>query len=283
MKRTILILLCIVLAIGGGLFMYNRSAFKYRNDVLEYCTVSTGGGMLGGYSSYSLKKDDDGNAVLETRYKETHADRERITVYPVDQAVFRELQGMILKYNMYAASKRPRSPVVVMDGDTTTISFQTEKGYFSISDNQVLTGKMAEGWKAIISYMHSLAAGEGVTTLEPQTAMLYLKSGYTLQFIVEDAFDGRLNGILNEEHEVSVFEENGIVLCEGEDLDVSGAVPAEQIPAGTMVYTDGKIIILYTDYAFDAPAYILASLDGYVSSACPLIAEMEGPYRLYLN
>ncbi len=283
MKRTILIMLCILLATGGGLCMYNRSAFKYRNDVLEYCTVSTGGGMLGGYSSYSLMKDNDGNAVLETRYKETHADREKTTVYPVDASAFNELQGMLLKYNMYAASKRPRSPVVVMDGDTTTISFQTEKGYFSISDNQILTGKMAEGWQAIISYMNSLAAGDGVTTLEPQTAMLYLKSGYTLQFLVEDAFDGRLNGILSEEHEVSVYKENGIVLCADENLDVSGAEPEQQIPAGTMVYTDGKIMILYTDCTFEAPAYVLARLDGYVSSACPLIAEMEGPYRLYLN
>ena len=43
------------------------------------------------------------------------------------------------------------------------------------------------------------------------------------------------------------------------------------------------IVLLYADCTFDHGVYVLTLLDGYAPSASPLIAEMEGAYRLYLN
>ena len=288
MNRRLLALvyiLCILCAVIIGVFVYSRSAFRYRKDVLKSCSVSSGGGMLGGYSESSLSMDKEGNAVLTVRKKETHAEREVTTVYQVDPQALEEIGEMIYRYNLYGASKRPYSKFEVLDGETTTLSFRTEKGYFSISGSQVLTGRMKEGWQAVINRLHTLAAGEGVTTVEPQTAMLYLKSGYTLQFIVEDAFDSRLDEILSEEQEVSAFMNHGIVVHTGQDPDLSGADAVYSASAGDMVYLEKnrQIIILYTDYKSDEPLYILARLSGHVSSACPLIQEMEGLYRMYLN
>ena len=264
------------------LFMSGR---KYRNDILESCAVSTGGGMLGGYSSSSLKIEDGGRASLTVKRRETHSDREVTTVYDVDPEALRRVSEMVNEYGLYAASRRPYSKIQVLDGDSTTLSFDYSKGRFTISDNQVLSGKMSEGVREVISFLSSLAAGEGIESLEPQTAWLYLKSGYTLRFFVCGAFDGRLNGILDLEHEVSGFADTGIVLCEGLMPDLSGAEPAGEAKAGNIVYDpgSGKIILLYKDFAFDQPVYLLAELDGYISTAAPHIAEMEGAYKLQLN
>ncbi|MBR5755084.1 MAG: hypothetical protein IKX97_04630 [Erysipelotrichaceae bacterium] len=260
------------------------SGLKIRNDVLESCYVSTGGGMLGGHRSLKLKKDADGNAILELKTQETHADREITTVYQVDTGAFDVIAKMVNEYDLYAASKRRYSDMQVLDGDTTSIYFDYSKESFSVSEEKDMNRKMTEGFWKVRDYLESLINGNGVTTVEAQTALLYLKSGYTLQFIVKDEFDGKFDGILSEENEVSGFLDKGIILNAAEGIDVSLAEPVKTAPAGSMVYdSEGRIIILYEDHEFDDPVYIVAQLDGYVSSACPLIAEMEGPYRLYLN
>ena len=258
---------------------------KYKDDELRSCSVSTGGGMLGGCSQASLRINKDGSATYAVSQKETHADREVTTVYSADPHALERVREIVNEYDLYAASKRKYSDMQVMDGETTSISFTYSTGSFRISENQILSAKMREGFREFISYMNSLAQGEGVTTVEAQTATLYLRSGYTLRFIVEDVFDGRLDGILSEEREVSSFGESGIILRAADSLDVSGAEPVQSAGAGTIVYDGGSggIIILYKDYDFGHGVYILARLDDYIDSACPLIEQMEGPYRLYLN
>lgn len=252
---------------------------------LKSCSVSTGGGMLGGYRHVTFSIDRNGEATLEIAEKETHADREVRTVYHVDPKAAEELAALAEAHDLRKASKQPYSDLIAYDADTTSVSFTFSDGYFSISENQVLDKNMTEGFDAVIRYLNALATGEGVRTLEPQCAYLYLRSGYTLQFIVADAFDGKLDDILSEERETSAFGEDGIVLCSGEQPDLSGAEPEQEAAAGTIVYDgeSGQIILLYNDHAFGHDVWLLAWLDGYVSSACPLIAEMEGPYRLYLN
>ncbi len=249
------------------------------------CSVSTGGGMLGGYRNVSYSIDKNGRATLEISEKETHADREVTTVYQADPKAAEELAALIETHDLRKASKQPYSDLIAYDADTTTVSFRLSDGYYSISENQVLDKNMREGFNAIIRYLNSLAVGEGETTLEPQRAYLYLKSGYTLQFLVEDAFDGKLDGILSIEREVFPFGEDGIVLCAGEQPDLSGAEPVDSAGGGTIVYDGGtgQIVLLYADHMFDGGAWILARIDGFAQYACPLIAEMEGTYRLYLN
>ena len=290
MKKTGIIIVCVavgvcLLTVGVLIARSVWHRLRFRTDELESCSVSTGGGMLGGHRSLTLTKQKDGSVTLTVRERETHADREVITTYPADEAALAHVKELVNAHNLYGASKRRYSRIRVLDGDTTTLSFDYASGYFSVSEEQVMNPNMCAGFDAVEDWLNSLAVGDGVVTLEPQRAMLYLKSGYTLQYVIEDAFDGRLDSILSEEREVSAFGTYGIVLCEGVQPDCSGAAPVDAAAAGTMVYDgeSGQIVLLCADCAFGHDIWVLAQLDGYVPSACPLLAEMEGAYRLYLN
>ena len=285
MKKRWIALLCVIV-IGGGVWMMSSaiSNRKYHNDTLEACSVSTGGGMLGGSETFRLKQFETG-AVLSVMVRKTHADREITTSYRVGDEALEHLADMAARYHLYAASKRRYSKMRVLDGDTTTISFDFSKGYFSVCEEQVLSATMREGFRAVADYLKSLAVGDGVVTKEKQKAVLYLKSGYTLQFLVEDVFDGRLDAILSEERSVSAFEKSGIVLAAGEAPDLSDAQSEKKGEAGTIVYDPQgeQIVLLYKDHTFEQGVYLLARLDGDPATAEKLIAEMEGPYSLYLN
>lgn len=289
-KKILLLILCVVLGIallaGCVLILISRlRAAKFRSDELMSCRVDTSGGMLGGVRNVTLTTDEDGGAVLRVSEKETHADRLITTQYRVSAEAFGRVRDMVSQYNLYGASKRPRSRIRVLDAATTSISFSFSKGDFRVSEDQVLSGKMRQGFREVIDYLTSLAVGEGTVSKEPQRAVLYLRSGYTLQFVVEDVMDGRLDDILSEERETSAFGDFGIVLASDVQPDVSGALSTSDAEAGTIVYDPEteQILILYADHTFDQPVFRLAVLDGYVDSACPLIAEMEGAYRLILN
>lgn len=286
MKRILIILLCVVL-IGGIVFWIYAAicAQKFKNDALKSCTVYTGGGMRGGHSEVSLQQDAEGGAILRVSQKETYADREVTTIYRVSGDAFNRVREMAVKYDLYRASKRPYSKLLILDADTTSVSFSFQKDSFRVSGNQVLGIGMRKGFRAVIGYLDSLAVGDCVTTKEPQSAMLYLEGGHTLRFIVEDAFESKLDAILGEEREVSEFADSGIILAEDVAPDLTDASPADDTGAGNIVYDpqSRQIILLYADHAFTQPVYLLAKLDGDVASACPLIAEMKGVYDLYLN
>ena len=284
-KKIGLVLLCLAVA-AGGIYMIIPavSGLKYKNDELEKCSVSTGGGMLGGYISYTLQKNDDGSVTLSVKYKETHADRERTDVYEASEEDLLEAKRLADEYHLCAASARRYSRMRVLDGDTTTLSFDYSKGDFSISSEQVLSAKMRKGFDEVRSLLWSLAIGEHESYLEPQTLRLHLKSGYNLMYAVEDAFDGRLSS-LGEERETFRFGDCGIAMALEDPLDTEGAESVSEAPAGAIVYDEEEenVIVLYADHVFDRPVYVLAWLDGHLPSACPLIAEMEGPYFFYLN
>lgn len=290
MKKVWIIIICaavglavLAAAIVIAINVYNRQRFS--KEALESCSVSTGGGMLGGHRSVELRKQRDGSVTLTVSEQETHADRERTVTYPASEEALAHVKELVRQYDLYGASKKPYSEFRVLDGDTTSVSFSFESDDFRVSEEQVLSRNMRTGFRAVIQYLNSLAVGEGVESIEPQRGLLYLKSGYTLQFVVADAFDGKLDEILSEEREVSAFFDAGILLADGVQLDCDAAEPTQKAYRGTIVYDPQgrQIIVFYTDYLFDHDVYELASLDGYLDSACPLIAEMEGEYRLYLN
>ena len=287
MKKILLICLCIILIVGGVVLMIpNLLSLKFRGDTLRSCSVETGGGMLGGHREVSLRRDGNGNAVLRVSEKEMHADRLVTTECRVDEGAFDRVRKLVDACYLYAASKRPYSRMRVLDGDTTSVSFSYDKDSFRVSEEQVISRKMRSGMREVIRILETLEPiGETVTTKEQQKAVLYLKSGYTLQFLVEDAFDGKTDEIFEEEREVSVFRENGIVLASDVQPDVSGAESAEQAAAGDVVYDPqgGQIIVLYADCTFDGPVYVIARIVGDADLAKDLIAEMEGEYKLFLN
>ena len=96
MKRMILIAVCLLLiggCVSGGGSSPNTAGTTPENDpkgpettpagtpepiqaTLKNCSVSTGGGMLGGHWGAYLRTDEAGNAILQIKERETHADRE---------------------------------------------------------------------------------------------------------------------------------------------------------------------------------------------------------------
>lgn len=268
--------------------IFSLIAHKFKAEGLESCSYSTGGGMTGGYRRVTLRKDRKGNRTVSLQYKEIHCDREETTVYPASEEAFAKATEIMKKFHLYGASKRRRSRIQILDGETTTVSFDYVNGDFSIHELQRLNRTMRKGCSEIEGFLDSLLTGDGVTTLEPQEARIHLKSGYTECFEVEAAFDNRLTGILGEEHEVSRFGECGIILCTGETPDLSAGSPvagSEGGAAGNIVYDpeSSGIILLYDQHTFDGPVYVLAKLRGYLKTAAPLLAEMEGPYSFRFN
>jgi len=296
------------------MFITKLLGHKFREDEFVSCSVSTGGGMTGGSRIVELRREKDGSVTLTVRGREWHYEREEKTVYPASEEAIAHVAEIVNKYSLYAASKRRMSNIEILDGDTTTVSFHFGKRYFSIRQLQRKWPSGRKGYMETIRYLNSLEQGEGVTTREPQHLRLLLH-GYNLFFNVEDAWDGKLDEILSEDHEVSRFEDCGIVLCAGVELDASGSGTAEGVrtaedsdaseesetSAGTktvcevqpvttaepcdLVYApgSGSIILLYAEHTFSKPVYLLAKIDGYAKTAAPLVEKMEGEYSFYIN
>ena len=75
-KRIIIILL-ILFVMGGGIYMA-ISIFKGRQlsqSNLLTCRYTVGGGMLGGFNSATIRKNNDGTVNYITESAQTHADR----------------------------------------------------------------------------------------------------------------------------------------------------------------------------------------------------------------
>ena len=89
MKKLLMILAGILVAGGIGFMVFRIvDNMKFKNDELNSCYYSVGGGMLGGSSSVSLRKEKDGRTTLTVKHKETHEDREESTVYEADPEAF---------------------------------------------------------------------------------------------------------------------------------------------------------------------------------------------------
>ena len=86
MKKAIIIIICavvgVLLTVGGVIAVFsilNRQ--QVRNDELKSCSVSTGGGMLGGYSYSQLKNRKTAPSPLRSAPKEpTRSARSRRSI-----------------------------------------------------------------------------------------------------------------------------------------------------------------------------------------------------------
>ena len=259
---------------------------KFRADEFESCSVSTGGGMTGGFRDVTLRREKDGRATVTVRHKEWHYEREEKTVYPASEEAFAHVAELVNRYGLYAASKRRMSRIRILDGDTTTVSFHFGKRYFSLRQLQRKWPSARKGYTEVIEYLNSLPSGEGVTTREPQQLRL-LVDGYNLMFTVEDAFDEKLDAILCEDElAVTHFEDCGIVLYTGEAPERAGEPTTIQTAAPcSLVYDPASrsIILLYAEHTFSAPVWLLAKHDGYAKTAAPLVEKTNGKYRFYKN
>ena len=264
---------------------------KFRADEFESCSVSTGGGMTGGFYDVTLRREKDGRATVTVRHKEWHYEREEKTVYEASEEAFAHVAELVNKYDLHTASKRRMSRIRILDGDTTTVSFHFGKRYFSLRQLQRKSASARKGYREVIDYLNSLPCGEGVTTREPQQLRL-LVDGYNLMFTVEDAFDEKLDAILCEDElAVTRFEDCGIVLCTGEapetieHVEAAKPVTVQTAAPCDLIYdpVSRSVIVLYAEHTFSEPVWLLAKHDGYAKTAAPLVEKMNGKYRFYKN
>lgn len=137
---------------------YTSSKFK-KEDFLG-CTISTGGGMLGGYHEISLKRKDDAAGTITFVEREMHNTPEETTVYPASEEVFIKTAELVEKYHLYAASRRKMSGIEILDGDTTTVRFYYRNGSFRIEEYQDINQTMSDGLQKVKKYLSGCAVAE---------------------------------------------------------------------------------------------------------------------------
>ena len=257
----------------------------FRPEDMRSCTVSAGGGMMGGYSGMYLHREKDGTAVLEVTSREYHSAREVKTGYPMDEAVFEELCQAIRTYSLYSASRQKAHSFQVMDGETETISFSFNDASFRISDTQRLSRKMMEGFGRVRAILNEYRIGEGITTVEPQSGYIHLSSGYTLNFYVEEAFENAIENLAVQDFETSRAEDWGVAVAAGEIPVSDGSEALAAADAGDLIYDPAsqQLILLYEEHDFTSDVYRIGYLTNRYNTTFELLREFEGTCSISFN
>ena len=233
------------------------SSGELEGSRIRAVRYSSGGGMTGGGDSVELQRNKDGSVTLTTRSKEWHNSRETGMDYVVDASAFDRFAQIANEYDLPQASKRKMSEFQALDAPTSHLSFDlmTEDGEwdldasFTISDDQELTDRDQEGWRAVTTALSELAAAsDGVPYMEPILLTMSV-DGYQYPFYLNDspaAQDLASRGLLEVTVEDSADNEKAFLL--EEPLDVSDT-PLATGAAGTLCYFEPEhsIVVLCDD------------------------------------
>ena len=232
------------------------SSGELEGSRIRAVRYSSGGGMTGGGDSVELQRNKDGSVTLTTRSKEWHNSRETGMDYVVDASAFDRFAQIANEYDLPQASKRKMSEFQALDAPTSHLSFDlmTEDGEwdldasFTISDDQELTDRDQEGWRAVTTALSELAAAsDGVPYMEPILLTMSV-DGYQYPFYLNDspaAQDLASRGLLEVTVEDRADEK---VFSLEEPLDVSDT-PLATGAAGTLCYfePENSIVVLCDD------------------------------------
>ena len=232
------------------------SSGELEGSRIRAVRYSSGGGMTGGGDSVELQRNKDGSVTLTTRSKEWHNSRETGMDYVVDASAFDRFAQIANEYDLPEASKRKMSEFQALDAPTSHLSFDlmTEDGEwdldasFTISDDQELTDRDQEGWRAVTTALSELAAAsDGVPYMEPILLTMSV-DGYQYPFYLNDspaAQDLASRGLLEVTVEDRADEK---VFSLEEPLDVSDT-PLATGAAGTLCYFEPEhsIVVLCDD------------------------------------
>ncbi len=232
------------------------SSGELEGSRIRAVRYSSGGGMTGSGDSVELQRNKDGSVTLTTRSKEWHNSRETGMDYVVDASAFDRFAQIANEYDLPQASKRKMSEFQALDAPTSHLSFDlmTEDGEwdldasFTISDDQELTDRDQEGWRAVTTALSELAAAsDGVPYMEPILLTMSV-DGYQYPFYLNDspaAQDLASRGLLEVTVEDRADEK---VFSLEEPLDVSDT-PLATGAAGTLCYfePENSIVVLCDD------------------------------------
>ena len=260
---------------------------KIKNRTLESVRYSFGGDMLGSYSSAELKLAGDGKATLVFESKKYHAGRMETTTYEVPAQELENVKALMLEYDQYAGSKRPRSKIQVMDAGTGTLSFDfTDGSDFSLSTDLDLTRKQSEGFAKIREYIYSLAKDrDPVSYVKEERQMSVSVNGYLEFFFIRDGVTEEDLELIGGEHQVNSYGDNGKAFSLEQKLDFSGLT--ELVTGGkpvTLAYSQPEdlVIIFYGDFQPMPGLYELGSMEKAYTTTLDLLAGMEGTYNFFV-
>ena len=188
MKKIIKTVLILLILGGIGFMMFNIfDNNKYKNDSIDKCTYSHGGGMLGDVYSVSARKLKDGSSELVIQQAPSHNERIVTKTYKIDNNIFEEIKKIMLDYNLYKASKKGKSPFEVLDAPSTSLYLSFEKNdSFSVNDYQNLSNKDFEGINNILDKMLSYASGDPIISIEPHELALSI-DGYNIFYYINES------------------------------------------------------------------------------------------------
>lgn len=259
---------------------------KFKNRDLESVYYSYGGDMLGSYRSAKLQLADDGKATLVFEQKSYHAGRLETTTYEVPAEELEKVKALMLEYNQYAGSKRPRSKMQVMDAGSDHLSFDFVDGSdFSLSTDLNLTKKQNEGFYKIRDYLYALAQDrEPVSYVKEERQMSVSIGGYMEFFYIRDGVTDTDLALVGGEHEVASYGDNGKAYKLDQKLDVSALAEATSGKPVTLAYSEPEdlVIIFYGEYQPAAGLYELGYIEKAYTSTLELLATMDGTYNFYV-
>ena len=79
---------------------------QLKNTKLRDCTYSCGGGMLGGYSSATIRRMEDGSVKYITKHAAAHYERIVTNTYEAKEEDLERIKNMSIDYKMLQASKK---------------------------------------------------------------------------------------------------------------------------------------------------------------------------------
>ena len=263
------IIILIVIAVLVGVFAVNMMSTggiaMAPSGELRRVYYSSGGGMLGGFESRELMVHDDGTATLTTESASWYGARTQTCVYEVEADLVSRMRDLINEYELWEASIRPDSDLMVLDADTWHVTLGFDGNTFSFSQYQELTKREREGVSAMLKLMSEMAAGEPESdTLSPREVIMTM-DGYTYTFLVNDSQAATDLCELCPMDLSADLVDGEFILPLPDALDVSDCAQAEGGGTGDLLYDPDAGALVIESEVYEAK-------DGYY-----LLGEMEWP------
>lgn len=113
--------------------MFGSNHVNIKGQHLKKYSCSSGGGMTGGYNSETIRRYDDGHALIYTEKAEWHNDDPEVNEYLVDVSIMDELEEVIRKGHMNFWNHKKFTNMFIADGESEGYSFSFDDAYVSFS------------------------------------------------------------------------------------------------------------------------------------------------------
>ena len=154
----------VVAAVIAGILIHSRqnesSPSGADADVrLTFFAIYSGGGELGGHSSWEITATDGGKAKIVIEEQISHDSRTKTTKRTVSAGVLRQLEAIIDAHGMAGWNDLPESDIFALDAPSTSVSLTIDGQRVSFGgDDELPSG----GWAAVREMRAILEEAAGI-------------------------------------------------------------------------------------------------------------------------